>query len=118
MGIERDEEALGFCVQHDLDLVRGLFVKQQTDLLADQSGRSFEGTTIDGDAAVLVDPAADLLAEVIVQIDRRFANQFQVRGEALQGRLVGGGMGTAVIGLLDPIFQRLVEVFECFSGKI
>ncbi|MCF6265997.1 MAG: hypothetical protein L3J57_05535 [Desulfuromusa sp.] len=92
-------------------------MKQQTDLLADQAGRSLEATTVDGSTAVFVDSAENLLAEVIVQIDRRLADQFQMGSEPLQWRLAGGGMGTTVIGLPDPVIQCLVEVFECFSGK-
>ena len=59
----------------------------------------------------------DVFAEVFVQIGRRFADQFQVMGEAFKGGLRGGRMWAAVILLVQPVAERLIQLLQGLAGK-
>jgi len=89
MGIERHEKALRLSTEDDLDPLGALFVVQQADLLADQPRWRFIEPAGNRDAAILVNPAPDFLAEMIIEILWRLADQLQMRAEALQRRLPG-----------------------------
>ena len=118
MRVKRYQEALGTSAADYLHPIGSLLVEQETHLLANQSGRCLIQSAVDGDGTVLVDSAAHLFAEVVVQVGRWPADQFQVGGETLQGGLGSGGVGALMVVPVDPVGEHLVQLLQSLAGEV
>ena len=103
---------MGAALVDDLHPLGLVLVIEETELLADEPGGCFVEAAVNGDGPVLGHPSPHLFAKVVLEVDRWCPDEFDVRGESVEGRLAGAGMGPLMILFADPQVQGLIQLLQ------
>ncbi len=117
--IKRAEQSIGFVAVCDFDPLRMRIMIQEQDLFADQCNGSFIEFAVEGNGAVLGDPASGMVAKMVLEILRHNPEALHARGETGERTLPGGSVLFLMVDIVDPQIKGLIEVAQicALEGK-
>jgi hypothetical protein len=117
MHIQLAQQPIGLAAIADIQLLGSVFVVEDFHPPADQRHGRIEQPVVHYQRAVLVDPAANSLSEIIVQIIRSIPQALYFGGKTRKRALSGRGVSPPMVLILDPKGEGEIDRIESFAFK-